>query len=172
MTDLDVPRARADLVTVRSALLAAAEAEAAACVAEAERASDVVLGRAQVQANQIHREAEAAGRADAELRNAIERRQARRQARRTELATQRAIYDELHRRVRDALARLVVESDLRTRLAARARRVLGAEAALVDVPGDGLVGRAGEKYLDLGLDAMTARAIEGLGERVRELWEA
>lgn len=172
MTGLDTPQVQADLATVRSALLGDAEAGASACVAEAEGAAAALIAQAQARAKEIRDAAEEAGRADARRRNAIEHRQARHRARRMELATQRAIYDELHCRVRTVLARVLAEGDLREQLAACARRVLGPEVTLADAPGGGLVGRAGKKYLDLGYDAMTARAIDGLGGGVRKLWEA
>lgn len=170
MTRLDIERVQAALAPLRSALLARARAEAGQEVAEAERQADSLLTQARATAQAILDTAASLGRSDAETVIAAKRNQARRAARLRELAAQREVYDELHRRVAAAVARLADEPTLRDRLLAEIRAVLGPDATVLDVPGGGVVGHVPGRRVDLSLRAVAERAVEELGGEVRELW--
>ncbi len=170
MTRLDIERVQAALAPLRSALLARATAEAAQEVAEAQRQADSLVTQAYATAQADLETAASLGRSDAETVIVAHRSRARRAARLGELAAQREVYDELHRRVTAAMARLADEPALRDRLVAQVRAVLGPDATVLDVPGGGVIGHMAGRRVDFSLRAAAERAVNELGAGVRELW--
>lgn len=158
------------LAPVIAALLARARTEAEQELADARREADSTLADARAEARRILAEAAAAGRAAAAESIAAEHQRARREARALELAVQREIYDDFAHRVAAAVSRAFTDPLMRARLVASVRAELGPDASVCDGDGGGVLGVAPGKRLDLGVQAVTARAVEALGDEVRELW--
>ncbi|MFC3890743.1 hypothetical protein ACFOWZ_04605 [Lentzea rhizosphaerae] len=158
------------LAPVIAALLARARTEAEQELADARREADSTLAEARTEARRILSEAAAAGRAAAAESIVIEHERARREARALELAVQREIYDDFAHRVAGAVSRAFTDPLMRARLVASVRAELGPDASVRDGDGGGVLGVAPGRRLDLGVQAVTERAVEALGDEVRELW--
>lgn len=163
----------AALGPVRAALLAAARADAAKVVQEAESQRDELLARARRTADELVAAARAAGEADASATLAARIAQSRREARRSVLIAQRDLYDELRRRCRAAASALAGTPEyeaMRRRLVDEARQELGPEATIGDSPDGGIVATAGSERVDLSLPALADRALDRSGPEVAGLW--
>jgi vacuolar-type H+-ATPase subunit E/Vma4 len=158
------------LAPVRAALLAEARAEAERALSAAHLDADATLARARAEARSILDLAADEGRADAARSIAAEHEKARRAARALELAAQRESYEELHRRVAAAVAHAFSEPGRRDQLVAAIRAELGADAIVRDAPGGGVRGEAAGRFVDLGVRAVTGRAVDALGDEVQALW--
>ncbi|WIY00519.1 hypothetical protein QRX60_41750 [Amycolatopsis mongoliensis] len=170
MTGLDTAAAGTALAPLRAALLARAVAGAAREAADADHEAAELISRARARATEIEETARAAGLADARSLTRNQHNRARRRARALELATQREIYDELRRTVAGELARLMAEPGRRDRLAERVRAILGPGATVVDAPGGGPAGLAGDRRIDLSARTVAGQAVDELGDEVRQLW--
>ncbi|WP_439657894.1 hypothetical protein ACSHWB_36670 [Lentzea sp. HUAS TT2] len=158
------------LAPVRAALLTRARADAERELAAARLDADATLASARAEARTILGKAARAGRADAVSSIAAEHEKARRAARRLELNAQREIYDELHRRVTDAVALAFAEPGRRDDLVSMIRAELGAGATVRDAARGGATGEAAGRVVDLGVEAVADRAVDALGDEVRALW--
>ncbi len=161
------------LEPVRTALLAAARADAAAVLRKAQQQKDELLADARRTADELVAAARAEGEADATAAVAARMVQSRRDARRTILAGQRELYDELRRRCRSAATALTESPEyegLRRQLVERARDQLGSAATVTDSPDGGVLASAGSRRLDLRLPALADRALDGTGAEVARLW--
>jgi vacuolar-type H+-ATPase subunit E/Vma4 len=165
-----------NVARLRSTILAAAEAEAQALVADAEHRAAVELERARERAAELVRRAGVDGRRAGELESARARALARPRAAALVLEAKRDAYESFRR---DALASsLRLRSDeqryraLLERLEREARGALGTDAELeVDPEGaGGLRARAGRRSVDLTLPVLVDRCVGALGARVVELW--
>ena len=153
-----IQRARAEA----EKLVGAARAEAAEAIAVAEARSRTILDEARARG-------EALAAADtAELLTA-----ARREARVLDLAAQRAVYDAVRDGIDRGIRALRNSADypaVRAALERRARSALGSEALILDDEGGGVTATARGRRLDLSLPTIAARAADGLGEEVAQLW--
>jgi hypothetical protein len=154
-----------NVARLRSTILAAAEAEAQALVADAEHRAAVELERARERAAELVRRAGVDGRRAGELESARARALARRRAAALVLEAKRDAYESFRR---DALASsLRLRSDeqryraLLERLEREARGALGTDAERA---------RAGRRSVDLTLPVLVDRCVGALGARVVELW--
>ncbi|MEI8406606.1 MULTISPECIES: V-type ATP synthase subunit E family protein [unclassified Kribbella] len=167
--------ADAALDPVRSALLAAAHADAAAVRLKAQRQKDELLADARRTSAGMLAAARTDGQADATAAVAARMADSRREARRTVLAAQRELYDELRRRCRTAATGLAEEPDyaeLRQQLVEAARAWLGTDAMVTDSPDGGVVASVGSRRLDLSLPALAERALDRSSVEVTALWTA
>ncbi|GAA1599235.1 MULTISPECIES: V-type ATP synthase subunit E family protein [Kribbella] len=165
--------ADAALGTVRSALLAAARADAAVVLRDAESQRDELLEQARRTAEQIVADARAEGEADATASVAIRLAQSRREARRSALSAQRELYEELCHRCRAAASALATTPEyegLRRQLIEEARRQLGPETVIAESPAGGIVASAGAERVDLSLPTLADRALDRSAPEVAGLW--
>lgn len=163
------PDLTADLEPVRATLLDAARADATDLLHRAEQAGAHTRAAAEQEAAQILAKAREVGAADAGAALAAERTRARQEARTTVLAARREAYEQLRAAARTAVARLADEPGypaVRQRLADTARRVLGAQAQITDVPGGGVRGQAPGRRLDLSLTDVADRAVDEYAGRM------
>ncbi len=170
--DLDAQAADVALRPLRQALLAAAGAEADRIVRAAQDEAARTLAEASAQAHEVVEQGRREGRSDATAVLAAERSRTHRQARALVLAAQRAAYDDLRAAVRQEATTLPEDTawpDLRDRLAAHARRLLGPDAELVEVPG-GLRARSGSRTVDLTVSSLAEAELVALGPEVEKLW--
>ncbi len=170
--DLDAKAADAALAPLREALLAAAGAEADSTVRAAQDAAAHTLAAASAQAQDVVEQARHEGRSDAGAALAAERSRSHRQARALVLAAQRAAYDDLRAAVRQQAAVLPDDPawpQWRDRLAAHARRLLGTDAELVEVPG-GVRARSGSRTVELTVSSLAEAELVALGPEVEKLW--
>ena len=171
---LDRATAQTALLPVRAALLAHAHADADRAVHAARTDADDAVDRARDQARADVDRARAEAEADAVTALAVDQGRARRRARSLVLAAQRAAYDDLVAAARAGVQRLVDDErwpEMRETLVRRVHDALGPDAQ-VELVADGVVGRAGERILDLRLDALTDAQIEALGPEIEGLWSA
>jgi vacuolar-type H+-ATPase subunit E/Vma4 len=161
------------LAPVRTALRAAARADAAAVLRKAQQEKSDLLADARRTADEIEATARAEGAADATAAVTARLAQSRRDARRTVLSAQRELFDELRRRCR-AAATALAESpgyeELRRRLTERALAQLGPDATVTESRGGGVLASAGSRRLDLSLPTLAERALDRSGAEVARLW--
>jgi vacuolar-type H+-ATPase subunit E/Vma4 len=163
------------LEAARDALLADARAAARRMLDEAETEAEARLESARREAEETIAHARAQGIAEGRVDAAHEEARERTFARMDVLAAQRESYDELRRRAREAVLGLREEpgyAELLERLAAAARRELGADAELEIDPADGggVRGRAGSRRVDYTLPALADRCVDDLGTAAQRLW--
>ncbi len=173
MIALDTTRVRDALAPLRAELLQRAAADAEATLAQANAEARDVLEAAEREAHDILDDARAAGAAEAAAGEATERARTRRAHQSALLAAQRHAYEELGRRATDAVCGLRDEPGYpaqRTRLAARAVDILGADAVVTEDPAGGVVAEAAGRHIDLSLTAFAARALERVEGGVDGLW--
>ncbi|HEY6749358.1 MAG TPA: hypothetical protein VI357_27040 [Mycobacteriales bacterium] len=160
------------LAPVRAALIASAEADAAALLATADGAGGAVA-EARERAAELVARARAEGAANAAAVLAADRARAHRDGRRIVLAAQREAYEQLRRQARAAVTALRADPGydrLRARLVGRVEAVLGPGATIVEHPGGGVVGSVPGRRCDLSLPAIADRAVDALGPEVERLW--
>lgn len=158
-------RRRDALAPVREALLAAARAEADQILARADETVRDMLRRAREQADGIRQQARDRGAAEADELIAVRRAQAQREARALVLAADRAEYEALREAARNAVLGICDDPDypdVRRRLAALLRRLLGEGAQVHDAPGGGLVGKAPGRSVDLSFARLADRAVDAV----------
>ncbi|MCC9174941.1 V-type ATP synthase subunit E family protein [Arthrobacter sp. zg-Y179] len=166
--------AEAALDPVRQALRRNAETEAARLDAEARQQAADLLGRAQAEADTIHRTAQREGAEAARADAAASSARARREARRTVLAEQEHLRSLLAEQVQEQVHE--VRRDPRypqilRRLTAQADRVLGPMASVTESYKGGVIGTAGSRRLDLSLPTLADQALEDHAGEVRRLWD-
>jgi F0F1-type ATP synthase membrane subunit b/b' len=149
------------LKPVRAELLRRAREEAAQRVREATAAAEQSVRQAEEEAARILAEARAEGAADAAAAAAAQQARSRRTARAAVLAAR----SELVRRSADALRGEPVD-----RLVALATALLGEPVQVTSAEGGGVVATAGDRRVDLSLDALAERATRLLGPDVEGLW--
>jgi vacuolar-type H+-ATPase subunit E/Vma4 len=155
-------RLRRDAEDEAGRLLAAARAQAADIVAEAQQDAAATLAAVATHAAAI-----------AEPVTAAELRQARHTARSAVLTAQCAARDELHRRVRAAVATLTAYQGydrLLHRITRLAEQTVGAGAEVTPAPRGGVVVRRAGVVVDCSLDRLADLAVQELGAAVAELW--
>lgn len=151
-----------DLAAVRAALLAAAQADAQQTLRSARDRAAAVISEAQAEAGQIRAEAAQAGAADASTALATAQAAARRRARTIELRAHRQAYDALRAESAAAVTALVGApeyADVRAKLTAAARRVLGPTATIRDIAAGGVIADADGRTLNLSLAALVEPAV-------------
>jgi vacuolar-type H+-ATPase subunit E/Vma4 len=155
-------RFRRDAEAEAAQLRAAAHAQAAAIVAQAQQDAAAALARAAAQAA-----------ATAEPVTAAELRRAREGARSAVLTAQRAAFDELHSRVRAAVAALPAGERydrLLDRITRLAELAAGPDAQVTPAAGGGVVARRAGVIVDCSLERLADLAITELGPAISELW--
>ncbi|MGI5240135.1 hypothetical protein [Dactylosporangium sp. CA-139066] len=160
---------RESLEPVRSALLHHAQADAAAVRAEAARSCTRLLTDAGAEAERLLEEARSIGRADAARLAKAEEARTRRAAHALVLAAQRDVYDDLCRRVGEALRAALEGGRLGPALAARAAAALGPDAEVEPATGGGFTARLGNRHVDCSVASLARHAVES-AEAVPELW--
>ncbi|MEV4141589.1 hypothetical protein AB0J72_56720 [Dactylosporangium sp. NPDC049742] len=160
---------RESLEPVRSALLHRAQTDAAAVRAETARSCTRLLADAGAEAERILEVARRTGRADAARLAKAEEAHTRRAAHALVLAAQRDVYDELCRRVAEALRAALDDGRLGPALAARAAAALGPGATVEPATGGGFTARLGDRRVDCSVASLTRHAVES-AEVVAELW--
>jgi hypothetical protein len=161
------------LAPVREALLTTAETRAELLRQDAGEQASAVLAAARAEAARIISaaisEGEASARAEAALRSA----RVRRQAKELVLAQQNALRRELQLQVREAALTLRQDASypaLVAVLTEQCSAVLGAEATVSEDPVGGVVAQAGSRRLDLSLPALAARTLDAMSLKVSRLW--
>lgn len=155
-------------------MLEMARSEADRVLAAARDEADALLRRARDDASRAIGMAVAQGRADAAPLAAAERSRGRARARSIMLAAQRAAYDQLCRQILAGAGQLRGEpgyGPLLARLTAMATRAAGPGATVVYPPAGGVLARSGQVVVDCSLPALADRAVQALGDQVRDLWE-
>jgi vacuolar-type H+-ATPase subunit E/Vma4 len=158
------------LAPVRDALLAAARAEAARVVADAEAVAAGRLAEGRTTAERIRREARAQGEASGRAAAGAERNRARRTARAGVLRARRKAYERLRRTAREAVARLPAEPGwprLRAGMATAVSRALGPDAAVREYDG-GVAGQADGRRVDLSLATLADQATDEVARGLEE----
>ena len=161
------------LAPVRDRLIQRARAEAEKLVGEARAEAAATIAAAEARSRMILDEARARGEALAAADTAELLTAARREARALDLAAQRAIYDAVRDGIERGIRALLISADypaVRAALERRARYAVGSEAVIADGEGGGATATARGRRLDLSLPAIAARAVDGLGEEVAQLW--
>ena len=169
------PAADAALDPVRTALRAAARADAAEVLRTARQHKDELLAVARRTADELLTTARADGEAEATAAVNARLARGRRDARRSVLTAQRDLYDELRRRclaATTAVAGSPGYEDLRRQLVERAVAQLGSDLTITDSVDGGVLASAGDRWLDLTLPTLAERALERSGAEVAELWTA
>ena len=167
------PVADAALDPVRTALRAAARADAAEVLRKAQQHQAELLAEARRIAEEMLATARVEGEAEATADVKARAAQSRRDARRTVLKAQRELYDDLRQRCRVAATALAEEpgsEELRRHLAERAVAQLGPDATVTDSGGGGVLASAGSRRLDLTLPTLAERALARSGAEVTGLW--
>ncbi|WBO62189.1 V-type ATP synthase subunit E [Streptomyces camelliae] len=163
----------AALEPVRDRLLRSARADAEELLARADREAEALLDAARAQAAAILDDARRQGEADAAQGRTAELTRVRRTIRARELGVRRHAYEELRRRTTERVRDLRHTADypaMRDRLHQRAKRLLGADAEVVEHPGGGFVAEAPGCRADCTLDAFAVRALDRLGAEAESLW--
>jgi vacuolar-type H+-ATPase subunit E/Vma4 len=162
------------LAPVRSALIARAQAEAAALLSAADADAAATLTEAQRQVEESRAQARMQASADTAATLARQRSSARRQAREIVLAARREAYEELRKQARAAVAELRAASSypaLLDALRARLNTDLGQDVSVSEHPAGGLVGIGEYRRLEYGLAQLADAAVQRLGPEVEELWQ-
>ena len=139
-----------------------AHAEAAAIVSQARRRADEAIALARTQ-----------GQADGAPAAAAERSRGREQARSILFGAQREAYEELCAGVLAAVGGMRDEPGYRrllSRLITMATRAAGPDAVTAVQPEGGVVARSDGVVVDCTLPRLASRALDELGDQVRELW--
>lgn len=161
------------LAPVRAALLERARADADAVLSDADAAAVAVRTQAQEEAEAVLSAARALGCADAAAVLAGERARAARTSRGIVLAAQRAAYDQLRRRARDAVSDLRNDPGYPAVLAALRDRVvrdLGPDAVVTEDERGGVVGECAGRTVRYTLDDLADAVVERLGSDLGGLW--
>ena len=168
MTDLALAQVQA-LEPLRTALLAAARADAATRRAAADAEGRAVEDEAGGQATARRAEARRRGAADGADQLAAERSAAGRRARAVLLHAQQVAYDRAREAAVTAATELLAHPPARDRLAALVRDELGPGARVLDAPGGGLLGEAPDgRRLDASAAHLVDLVLPGLD--VERLW--
>lgn len=175
-TTRDPAGAMADtaLAPVRAHMITMARGEADRVLAAARGEADALVGQAREDAVRAIRLASDRGRADARALAAAERSRGRGRARSIVLGAQRAAYDELRRSILAEVGRVRAEpgyGPLLARLTTMASRAAGPGATVAYPPEGGVIARSGQVVVDCSLTTLAERAVQALGDRVRDLWE-
>ena len=160
----------AALEPLRLALLRRASDDAVSMRASAEDDGRKTLAAAQQRSEQMLADARAQGEAQAASLAAEERSRMRRKARRIVLAAQRQAYEELRRLVGISILRLLADSGWQDRLSVVLCRRLGAEAAIHEQAGGGVVAQSADgRRIEASVDTLVDLAVSHLD--LEELWE-
>ena len=161
------------LAPVRAYLLREAEAEASRILDEARAQAGSIVQQARSGAAEMARRARARGEADAAAAAAAERSRGRDQARSIVLGARREAYQDLRVQVLATAGGLRTEpgyQGLLGRLVTMATRAAGPGAAVTVQPEGGVVARSADVVVDCTLPRLAGRALDELGDQVRELW--
>lgn len=157
------------LAPLRAAVLGAARAEAGRLMADAEAEGATVVAQAQAWVDTRVAQARAQGRAQALERRARQAAADRRAARTRLLHAQAEVHDDLVRRARALVARLLADPTRRRGLEARLRARLGEDAVVAPTPDGGLLGwDASGTTVDASVAAIVDEALAGLD--LEDLW--
>ena len=169
----DLPARGDALSPVRAALIREATQRAGEVRAAAAAEAAAVLEDAGHQVETILSEARGRGELDGQSAAAARRAMSRRAARSAVLTAQREAYEELRRRVRDAVGALVDDPAyprLLDRLDELARGMAGPAAAVSRHPSGGVVAQGPGTFVDCSLPRLADIAVDGLGAEVSALW--
>lgn len=150
------------LAPVREALLTLARRDAQGVIAEADADAAATLAEAVRQVEQIRSAAQAEAATDAAALLATERARINRKSRAVELRARSAAYDELVRSARKAVRGLSDDPSLQDRLAALAREELGPTATVLPNPDGGVIAQAGLRRVSYPLTALADQAVAEL----------
>ncbi len=164
-----------DIHAAREALLEDARERAARRLTAADAETEQRIAAARREAGTIIAQARARGESEGRVAGARDAAVQRSFAHQQVLAAQREVYDELHRRARDATLALRDDPEypaLLDRLSAAARRELGDGAEIERDPPEvgGVRARDGTRSVDYTLPVLADRAIAELGPRLRDIW--
>ncbi len=163
----------ASLAPTRAALRAAAEAESARVLAQADADVAELLEDAHRESGRIRADAAADGAAVARGSAALRSARTRREAHEIVLAQQNAVYTTLVSEVRTAVSALRSDPcypDLLDRLSAHARALLGPRAVVTESPAGGIVAERGSRRLDLSLPTVAEATLGTMASEVSALW--
>lgn len=161
------------LAPVRTALLDRARQHAADLLEAARGDAEAEVARAQQEAERLRSQARAEGEADAAAVLESARTTSRREARGIVLAAQREVFDDLHRRVRESVARLREDPGYRSllhRLEARARAALGPDVLVAEAPEGGVVAEAQGRRFVCTLPDIAEETLARSESDLQELW--
>lgn len=153
------------LAPVRAALLAAARAEVGGMVADTDARAAEAVADAEKQALRIRERAREDGSADAAAALAVGRSRSHRRGRAVVLGVRREAYERLRAEAETAVAAIADEADypaIRDILVTAARGVLGPDADIRGVDGGGIIGRLGDRSVDLSLAGFARRAADAV----------
>jgi len=163
----------AALAPVRAAMLRRAASHADRVIRDARRQADAIVAQARRDADQSVSGELAAARARAAVMAAAELSRGRHRARSILLSARRDARDELIGRASAAICGLRDEpgyARLLDRLTRLALAAAGPQATVTEHPAGGAVAHAPGVLVDCSLPRLASRAVEALGEQVRELW--
>jgi len=161
------------LAPVRAHLLNGASTEVSRILAEARAQADAILQQVRQGAADTVGRAQAQGEADAAPAAAAECSRARDQARSIVLGARRTAYQDLRAQVIAAVGGLRTEPGyqrLLSSLVIMATRAAGPGAVITASPDGGVVARSPDVVVDCTLPTLASRAVDELGDRVRDLW--
>ena len=161
------------LAPVRAGLLRGAEAEAGRIRAAARAQADSILDQARCGAAEMTGRARARGEAEAGPAADAERSRGRDQARSIVLGAQLEAYQDLRAQVLAEVGGLRTEpryQGLLGQLVTMAARAAGPGAAVTVQPEGGVMARSGDIVVDCTLPRLADRAVDELGDQVRDLW--
>ncbi|MET9450514.1 hypothetical protein [Streptomyces cinerochromogenes] len=160
------------LSPVRAELLRAARTSADAVMERARADAEETLRSARVTAEAVLARARDLGRADGAAEAARERVRAVQDAWAAELAARAEVYAVLRASVRAGVRRAFAEdSSLQSRCTEAARKLLGPQARVTDVPEGGVTAEVPGRRVDLSADALADHALDRLGVLAETLWE-
>ena len=169
----DLPVGGDALAPVRAALIGEATQRADELRASATAEAEAVLADARRQVEEILAQACARGESDGQSAAAARAATSRRDARSVVLTAQCRTYDELRRRVRDAVGALredPVYPRLLGRLEDLARSIAGPSAAISRHPSGGVLAQGAGTFVDCSLPRLADTAVDALGSEVSALW--
>jgi hypothetical protein len=152
------------LEPLRNALLARAQADAAACVTRTRTETAAELAAARIEADRTAREARHRGEAEAAAMVTIDDALARRHVHTVMLAARRSVYDQLRLRVRAEVGQLhgePVYGDLRDTMTRAGRSLIGPDASARDIA-DGCVVEASGRRVEVTLGALADWALDAV----------
>ncbi|MGW0080391.1 hypothetical protein [Streptomyces sp. NPDC003393] len=159
------------LEPVRSELLRAARADAAATLARARADADEMVRAARAQAESLLEQSRREGARDGAAEAAQERVRARQDAWSRELAARAEVYADLRGQVRARIREaLTNDAALPARLQERARALLGGDALITAADDGGVTAQAAGRRVTLTADTLTGRALTRLGAEAETLW--
>lgn len=161
------------LAPLRAFLASDAHREVTAVERESQTQVDALEKKAKSECDRILAEAVEKGTDTAHAVAALRSARVRRQANQVVLSQREAIRQTVRASIAAAATALRDEprySELRARLAARGRAVLGSNAVIADSPQGGVIASAASRRLDLSLPVLALSTLDEMGTEVSSLW--